>query len=112
MINKLVSDASLTSIQSLEVPETDTTLAYAVTTAASKQSAAFTSEHVVIHADQDMWCRQGANPTAAAPVADGAAGSMRLKSGEQYRVRVATSGNKFAFRAVAADGTVEITPDA
>jgi hypothetical protein len=99
-------------VRSLDVPESATTLAYAVTTAASKQSGALTAAHVVIYADQDMWCMQGVNPTAAAPVADGAAGSMRIKGGEQYRVRVAASGNKFAFRAVTANGSVEITPAA
>ena len=98
--------------RSLDVPESATTLAYAVTTAASKQSGALTSAHAVIYADQDMWCLQGANPTAAAPVTDGAAGSMRIKGGEQYRVHVAASGNKFAFRAVTTNGTVEITPAA
>lgn len=98
--------------QSLDVPASDTTLSYAVTTAASKQSAAITDDYVVIYADQDMWCVQGANPTAAAPVADTSAGSMRIKGGDPFRVRVATSGNKFAFKAVTTNGTVEITPAA
>lgn len=99
-------------VRSLDVPESATTLAYAVTTSASKQSGALTSAHVVIYADQDMWCLQGSNPSATAPVADTSAGAMRLKGGEQYRVRVATSGNKFAFRAATTAGTVEITPAA
>lgn len=98
--------------RSLEVPSGDTTLSYAVTTGSNKQSAALSSDFAVIYSDVDVWCQQGNNPTAAAPVADTSAGSMRLKGGEQYRVRVATSGNKFAFKAVTTAGTVEITPAA
>lgn len=98
--------------RSVDLPATDTTLSYAVTTAASKQSAAITDDFVVIHSDVDVWAIQGSNPSAVAPVADTSAGGMRLKAGEQYRVRVATSGNKFAFRSVTTSGTVEITPAA
>lgn len=97
---------------SVAIPATDTTLSYAVTTAASKQSAAITDDFVVIHSDVDVWAIQGSNPSAVAPVADTSAGGMRLKAGEQYRVRVVTSGNKFAFRSVTTSGTVEITPAA
>lgn len=97
---------------SADIPATSTTLSYAVVTGSSKQSEAFTVESVVIHSDVDVWAIQGTNPSAVAPVADTSAGGMRLKAGEQYRVRVATSGNKFAFRAVTTAGTVEVTPDA
>lgn len=106
-------DGALVVVQrSADVPADNTTLSYAVATGSSKQSAAITADHVVIYSDVDVWCAQGANPSAVAPVADTSAGSMRLNGGELYRVRVATSGNKFAFRAVTADGTVEITPAA
>ena len=98
--------------RSVDLPATDTTLSYAVTTAASKQSAAITDDFVVIHSDVDVWAIQGSNPSAVAPVADTSAGGMWLKAGEQYRVRVVTSGNKFAFRSVTTSGTVEITPAA
>lgn len=98
--------------RSLEVPSGDTTLSYAVTSASSKSSAALSSDFVVIYSDVDVWCQQGASPAATAPVADTSAGSMRLKGGEQYRVRIATSGHKLAFRAVSTSGTVEITPAA
>jgi hypothetical protein len=104
--------ASYIMARSLDVPESATTRAFAGTTGARKQRGALTAAHVVIYADQDMWCIQGVNPTAAAPVADGAAGAMRILGGEQYRVRVAASSNKFAFLAVTANGSVEITPAA
>lgn len=98
--------------QSLEVPASATTLAYAVASGSVKQSAALTAPYVLVTCDVDVWVQQGANPTATAPVADTSAGDMRLKAGEQYRVAVSASGNKLAFRAVSTAGTVEITPSA
>ena len=98
--------------RSLSVPDAATTLSYAVATGSSKQSAAIADAFVVIHSDVDVYCVQGENPAAFAPVADGAAGGVRLKAGESYRVPVAAVNNKLAFCAVTTAGTVEITPGA
>lgn len=110
--NTVTNGATHVRTISSDLPEDSTTLSYAVTTASSKQTAAITSESVIIHSDVDVWAIQGSNPSAVAPVADTSAGGMWLKAGEQYRVRVVTSGNKFAFRSVTTSGTVEITPAA
>lgn len=100
------------SAVSLHIPSTNGTRKYSVTTATPIQSDALAVTHIVLYASQDMWCVQGVNPVAVAPIAGGASGSMRLMGENQYRVPVLETNNKFSFLAISANGFVEMTPGA
>lgn len=72
----------------------------------SAQSAAITTNRVVVYATVECWFRQGSNPTALSTGVD-----QYLPAGVQMRLVDIKPGNKLAFKA-ASSGTVYITPDA
>ena len=76
----------------------------------SAQSQAITSSFALVTPSVDCYFREAANPTAVAPVTDGALGDNLLIAGNQYRIAGITSGNKLAFITTGATGTVEVCP--
>lgn len=76
----------------------------------SAQSQAITSTSALVTPSVDCYFREGVNPTALAPVLDGALGDNLLFGGNQYRISGITSGNKLAFITTGATGTVEVVP--